>query len=947
MSFGSYDDRKKRSKKTKAANDDFQSPYNTQPVPTVKADKQSGKAEKKRSFFLRWYDALLAMLDRQTDHGQSPSAIFEPRKRPPHFVLSVMATTVKLSVVFILIFCFIGGGMLLGVAKAYVNTAPDLDLDVISDVSLASQIYDVNGNLLTTYSGTQNRLWASYDEIPQNMINALIATEDARFYSHHGVDLKRIIGSFIGNLTSSSTQGGSTITQQLIKNRMLTPERSYKRKIQEAYLALQLESKYSKEQILEAYLNDVYLSQGNYGVKSAAKDYFGKELSELTLRECAMLVGMVQSPSTYDPRRNYYERDRAELTDNRTATVLSRMYREGYISYEEYQQALNEKTVVREERTTSTTVAASFIDYMIDDIISQFIKARGLEDTSANRNAIDQELRTGGYLIYSTIDPDVQSAMEDAVYNYDNYPKMRNASDSKTTETLSDGSVLETIQPQASAVVYDYKTGEIRGMIGGRTAPSGLKVWNRAVDTHMPIGSSIKPIAVYGPAIDSAGLGAGTIIQNIKGRVNGWDTAKGYPYAGSVDGPVTMRTAIQKSLNLSAARTLMEMMGENPLDTSWAYLEKLGINMDPDYIKTTPAGLALGVSGISSLDLTVAYGAIGNEGEYISPTSFLRVEDANHNVLLDGKANQTHTQVFQPSTAWMLVDMMTTAVQSGTGSRAKVSGLTVAGKTGTNDNNTTFTFAGITPYYSCAVWIGHDGYRPMRSTGSGGTYAAPLFSSIMTKIQEKKNAPNKAIIESSPESLGLRKVTVCQVSGMLATEACSLDAGGLTPVTDWFLASSAPDEPCTYHVAYNFCNDTGKIATPYCTNVTQKAYVQLPADSVLNIADLTNFWWYIPYNSTNPGEIPADKLCPTHTESSALNDRNNAISSANSILTVANARVQARQDQLTAQEQTDYDALVLQLQTLINNPESTAQQITEAARLVEQKGTELMNKYPL
>ena len=207
-----------------------------------------------------------------------------------------------------------------------------------------------------------------------------------------------------------------------------------------------------------------------------------------------------------------------------------------------------------------------------------------------SRNAIDQELRTGGYLIYSTIDMDVQNAMEDAVYNYDNYPRMRDSSESVTTETLSDGSVLETIQPQASAVVYDYKTGEIRGMVGGRTAPSGLRVWNRAVDTHMPIGSSIKPIAVYGPAIDSAGLGAGTIIQNIKGRVNGWNTATGYPYAGSIDGPVTMRTAIASSLNLSAARTLMEMMGDNPLDTSWSYLEKLGINMDTDYIKKTPAG---------------------------------------------------------------------------------------------------------------------------------------------------------------------------------------------------------------------------------------------------------------------------------------------------------------------------------------------------------------------
>ena len=906
----------------------------TQRIPVAaKPRKKAEKGGEHKGLF-HW---LWSNLDEHVDHdGDHPQAILTTRKKPPHFALCVAVTSFKITLALMLVFAFIGGGALFGIAQAYVNTAPDLDLQTISSVALSSQIYDVNGNLLTTYSGGQNRLWAAYEEIPENLKNAVIATEDARFLSHNGVDLKRIVGSFISNLSSSSVQGATTITQQLIKNRMLTPERSYRRKIQEAYLALELEQQYNKEQILEAYLNDVNLSQGNYGIKSAAKDYFGKDLSQLTLRECAMLAGMIQSPTTYDPRRNYYVRNRPELTDNRTNTVLSRMFSEGYITSEQYNAALTEKVTVLEEKTnTSLGTAPSFVDYVIKDVIDHFLEARNLPDTSENRNAIDHELRTSGYRIYTTMDPVIQQAAEDCVYNYKNYPKMRSPKDS----TSRDG----TLQPQASVTVYDYRNGEIVAMVGGRTPPTGLKVLNRAYMAHMPVGSSIKPLAVYGPALEY-GLGCGTIIQNLKGAVTGWG---GYPYPGKTLAPVTMRTAIVQSLNVSAARTLMEMSGDNALDNSVAYLEKLGIDTDEKYIKKTGAGLALGTNGISSKDEAVAFGAIGNKGESITAVSFSRIEDGNGNIVLDAKAMQTRTQAFQPSTAWMLVDMLTSAVQGGTGSRAKVSGITVAGKTGTNDEYRGVTFAGITPHYSAAVWIGSDEYNRLAGSASGGTYAAPLFSQIMTRVYREKALQNQPIIADSPQSLGLVKGTVCRVSGMRPTEACALDAGGFTPVTDWFLSGTVPTESCTYHRVISVCADSKLYATQYCPNHTESAHVFVPSGSVLARCDLSELPWYHLGEENVTEETNPEKFCNLHNAQTNAQGRTAAISEANAILTNAQSTVNARKAMLPKATYNAFMQLVTMVHNTIADVATTPEQIRTAAAAVQSKANEIAAQYPL
>lgn len=909
----------------------------TQRIPVAaksKEKKKRAEMERSRKGLLH---SLWKSLDEHVDHdGDHPQSILTTRKKPPHFALCVAATSFKITLALMLVFCFIGGGALFGIAQAYVNTAPELDLQIISSVALSSQIYDAEGNLLTTYSGGQNRLWTAYDEIPENLKNAVIAIEDARFLTHNGVDLKRIVGSFISNLSSSSVQGASTITQQLIKNRMLTPERSYRRKIQEAYLALELEQQYTKEQILEAYLNDVNLSQGNYGIKSAAKDYFGKELSELTLRECAMLAGTIQSPTTYDPRRNYYVRNRPEVTDNRTNTVLSRMYSEGYITSEEYNAALQEKVTVLEEKTNTTLgTAPSFVDYVITDVIDHFLEARNLPDTKENRNAIDNELRTSGYRIYTTMDPVIQQAAEDCVYNYSNYPKMRDPKDATNDDGL--------IQPQAAVTVYDYRNGEIVAMVGGRTPPTGLKVLNRAYQAHMPVGSSIKPLSVYGPALEY-GLGCGTIIQNLKGEVTGWG---GYPYPGNPQEPVTMRTAIMRSLNVGAARTLMEMSGENALDNSVAYLAKLGIDTDEQYIKKTGAGLALGTNGISTKDEAVAYGAIGNKGEYIKPISFTRIEDANGNVVLDAKAMQTRSQAFKPSTAWMLVDMLTSAVQGGTGSRARVSGITVAGKTGTNDEYRGVTFAGITPHYSAAVYIGHDDYRRLAGSAGGSRYAAPLFSQIMTRVYREKGLQNQPIIADSPQSLGLVRGTVCRVSGMKPTEACALDAGGFTPVTDWFLSGTVPTESCTYHKVISVCADSKLYATQYCPNQTQSAHVYVPAGTVLARCDLSAFPWYHLGEENITEETNPEKFCNLHNAQTNAQGRPAAISEATAILSSAQSAVEARRAQLPQATYTAFTQLVNALQITIADTTTTPEQIRAAAAAVQSMANQIVADYPL
>ena len=316
-------------------------------------------------------------------------AIFKPREYDRNFLFAVILLTVKMLFFVILLIGLIGGGLVAGIAKGWVDTSPNLDLSQIGAQSQTSFIYDSSGKLIMEFKGSENRIYVEIEDIPQQLINAVIAIEDARFYEHHGVDLKRIGGALINNLLGGATQGASTITCQLVKLTLLNSDQNYKRKVQEAYLALELEKSLTKEQILEAYLNVIYMGGSSYGVKIAAQDYFGKDLHQLTLRECATLAGIIRNPSRYNPRRNYYQRNRPEETDKRTNYVLEEMLDHRLITEEEYEAARADTLHVIENATAASDNMydnAYYVEYSIYDVVSKMLRVEGLEDTSYNRS---------------------------------------------------------------------------------------------------------------------------------------------------------------------------------------------------------------------------------------------------------------------------------------------------------------------------------------------------------------------------------------------------------------------------------------------------------------------------------------------------------------------------------------------------------------------------------
>jgi len=763
--------------------------------------------------------------------------IFKPRLSKPNFIVSTLVCAVRITALVVVLAGLALAGIVFGIAKGYMETAPTLDLAMLSDQDKTSFLYDADGNVITDYKGTENRVMVNISMMPQNLCNAFVAVEDARFYTHNGIDLKRIVGSFISNFVSGTNQGGSTITQQLIKNTVLSAEQSYKRKIQEAYLAMQLETRYTKAQILECYLNTIYLGENYYGVEVAAQGYFGKSLSELTLRECAMLAGMTNSPYYYNPRRNFYTRqsettDYKKITNDRTDYVLRCMYENEFITQAQYQAALDTSTAHVLE--TSTTEGegmykyAHYVEYAVSDIVDCFLEMRDLENTSENRYKMENELRTGGYHVTLAIDTEIQEILEDTVANWKKYPSLRDPSDKIYRARNADGTYQEIIQPQVAAVVMDYRTGEIKAMVGSRTAPTQRKTLNRATDMRMPVGSSIKPIAVYAPAIE-LGASPASIVYNMPVPIKGWTGSDGkdtWPRnygGGSYAGPQTFRQAMKKSHNVSAAQALVYYVG---VETSVEYLMRMGV--DRNNIDATPYGLSLGSSGVTPLQETVAFGVLANGGVYQKPISFLGISDSNGHVVYDSHAQQQRVQVFRPSTAWLIVDMMKDVVSGGTATNAKISGQTVAGKTGTNSDSRGVTFCGITGWYSSAIWIGHDNYKPLSSKTTGGNAAAPLWQSYMSKIHKAKGLSNRDIIEADPSELGLVKVTTCAVSGQLASSSCRNDSMGYGVVTDYWYEPTVPTVYCQMHQSVQVCADTHMLPSENCRRLVTRGMVVIP-----------------------------------------------------------------------------------------------------------------------
>lgn len=786
-------------------------------------------------------------------------AIFKPREIERNFLLSVVFMTVRMLFFVVLLIGLSCTGLVCGVAKAWVDTTPNLDLDKIGAQAQTSFIYDSQGNLITEFKGSENRIYVELADIPQNLINAVVSVEDARFFQHHGIDMKRQVGAIINNLIGGSTQGASTITCQLVKLTMLSSDQNYRRKVQEAYLAVEVEKELSKEDILEAYLNIIYLGGSSYGVKIAAQDYFGKDLSKLTLRECATLAAMIRNPTRYNPRRCYYGNSSystLEGLNTRTNYVLREMRDQQMITDEEYESALNETLHVLETSTASADAMydnAYYVEYAIYDVVTKMLRVEGLEDNRTNRSAMEVKLRNGGYKVFTSLNPEVQSAVQDVITNWSNYPSMRHSTDASTKASLGGGEYLTVVQPQCAAAVVNWHTGELVAVVGGRSTPVQKLQLNRAYQMNMPVGSSIKPLAVYGPAID-LGASPATPVLNLPIPIQGWVGGSGFPKnfseSGDYTGVESMRYAINRSHNTSTAHVLYEYVG---IENSVKYLLMLGI--EPDHILGTGAGLSLGLSEPTMIELATAFAAIANSGTYQESYAFTQVLNSDGTVYIDVGEVQIKRDVFKPSTAWMLVDMLKGCVQEGvgTGSKANFGNLTLAGKTGTNTDNIGVTFAGMSGYYAGAVWVGSDNYKPLSSNATGGTYAAPLWAAIMYQVHLLTGCTsNREIIGGSPSDYGLVQCEVCAVSGMLPTSACRHDANGYGTNTDYFLNGTQPTEPCNMHRAVTVCLRSKKVATSACKSTSVFGMIYIPEGHPLRYAeDLSDVTQYFVGASIN------------------------------------------------------------------------------------------------
>ena len=693
---------------------------------------------------------------------------------------------------------------------------PELNVNQLSQYAKTSYVYDTNGDLITAYSSGENRDWVSLEEMPTDLVEAFVSVEDKRFYEHGPVDLKRLIGAILGQLTSGDDYGGSTITQQLVKNAFLSNEVTYKRKTQEIVLSYKLEKIMSKDDILEAYLNIIYFGSSNYGVSAAAKDYFDKDLDELTLREIAMLAGLPKNPNGYNPRRNTYVKNDMSATNKRTDTVLYVMHNNGLINDTQYEMALNDTVKIKEESSFfSMYDNAHAVEYVMTDVVDDMIEHLELENNYTNRIEIERKIRQGGYAIYSTIDTDIQNIVQDSLENWENYPSVLN---SEGKEIIDENGNKE--KPQATTVVINPSNGHILAMIGSRENPTSMKTFNRAIENKMPIASTIKPISIYAPCLEK-GLSPGSIEYNFKTYIDGYDISSAFPGGVSPESAVTMREAVNKSYNVSAARFLCNNIG---YDLAEDYLIKLGINKNS--IQKNGSGLALGTSGINVLELTAAYQTFANGGWYIEPKSYTKVIDSDGNIILNASDYQIKRQVFSEDTAWLMTDILKDAIPLKDKNNV-LKNIDTAGKTGTHQEKCA-VFSGYTKEYVSSIWIGSDSFSDL-SDSSGAKQAIPLWQDYMSKIYEKKQIEKELIYDSKPMSI--QEVDLCDISGMIATEKCSSSHKD-------FISSNSTIKGCTIHREIATCAYSGMLIGDSCPEHAIRKNIGLFAPVGSNIASL-------------------------------------------------------------------------------------------------------------
>lgn len=777
----------------------------------------------------------------------------------------------KCILVLVIIVGVVGISSGVGVMKGIIDSAPDISEIDVTPTGYSSTVLASDGTEISTLVASgANRKYVTIDEIPQSLQDAFVAIEDERFYEHNGIDMQSILRAAATGIAHGFhfSQGGSTITQQLIKNNVLTTwtnESSFieslQRKIQEQYLAVELEKKVDdKKWILENYMNSINLGANTLGVQAASEKYFGKDVSELTLSESAVIAGITQNPAKYNPITH------PDQNAERRERVLTNMLEQGYISQSEYDEAMDDDVYDRiseHNAVDDTSINSYFVDALIDDVFSDLID-KGYSETEAYKM-----IYQGGLTIQSTQDLELQKICDEEANNLDNYPttpkysftlyfqvkssdgtltsysnqtmlsyykKATNNEDYSINfdtedecyaaiaqyeqdvlnpgDEIVEGSeyVTITLQPQIALTLMDQSTGEVKAMVGGRGDKSGNRTWNRATDTCRQPGSTFKIIGCYAAALDAGGLTLASVQDDAPFTVG---SKQFHNYDNSYRGYTNLRTAITNSINIVTVKTLQEI----GVDLGYEYAENFGITTLTDTDKNLSLALGGLTKGVTNIELTGAYATIANGGTYLEPKLYTVVYDHDGNVLLDKSDTQDTRQVLKDTTAWLLTDAMKDVMTSGTGTRAYFgSTMAQAGKSGTTTSNRDCLWAGYTPYYTCVVWGGYDDNS--KQAGSNTTYPKNIWKAVMSRVHEGLE------YKDFPTPSGITSATVCSKSGLLPIEGtCDSDPRGSMLITEYFDASTVPSDLCDHHVTLTICNDTGTLANAYCPNTTTSVYI--------------------------------------------------------------------------------------------------------------------------
>ena len=765
----------------------------------------------------------------------------------------------------------IGACLGIGMFKGILASTPDFSTIDVTPIGYATNLYDSEGHhMLKLIAENSNRTYVTMDKIPKCLADAFVAAEDERFYQHNGVDIQGIMrAAAIGIKNRHFSQGASTITQQLIKNnvfRNFTDEEGFdkfRRKIQEQYLALELEKRMTKSEILENYMNTVNLGHNTLGVQSASLRYFGKPVYELNLSEAVTIAGITQNPSANDPILH------PETNAGRRKRVLDKMLELEMITQQEYDEVLADDVYARITETNTlvgeTEVYTYFEDAVIESAakdLTQMLIDNGYSETQASTRAYNL-LYSGGLSIYTTQDPQIQAMVDEIYTNEDNYPAntrwflnyrvsiqhadgttsnhstemfksfyrehnsnfnmiyssqdaayeaIQNYLDSvmvEGDEVIAENVTL-TPQPQVSLTVEDQHTGYVVAMVGGRGAKESSRSLNRAYNTTRQPGSTFKIVSTYAPALDSAGITLADVYMDAPFKYTNGRPVSNWYGSNSYKGPCTVRYGIEQSLNIIAVKVLTvitpQVGYDYLLDFGFTTLVDRRIDASGKVHTDIHQALALGgiTDGVTNLELNGAYATIANGGVYMEPILYTKIVDHDGAILIDKTDIQDQHRVIKETTAFLLTDAMVDVVTKGTGTSVNFGNMSIAGKTGTTTDYKDVWFAGYTPYYTATCWTGYDNNENL--SGDEKNLSKKMWRAVMQKIHE--NLEYQAF--DIPN--GIVSATVCRSSGL--RPVAGLCDGNLR--TEYFAEGTVPSETCNVHYSGNVCVQTGLPATDLC-----------------------------------------------------------------------------------------------------------------------------------